>query len=37
MQDWTITGEIAQVDIAGVDNDGVINSEILVVTTLRIM
>jgi len=27
MQEWTITGEVAGVDIAGMDNDGVIDSE----------
>jgi len=27
MQEWTVTKEIAGMDIAGVDNDGVIDSE----------
>jgi len=27
MQEWAITEEIAEVDIAGVDNDAVIDSE----------
>jgi len=27
MQEWTMTEEIAGVDFAGVDNDGVIDSE----------
>jgi len=28
MQEWTITEEIAGVDFAGVDSDGVIDSEL---------
>jgi len=27
MQEWTIAEDIAEVDIAGVDNDGVVDSE----------
>jgi len=28
MQEWTVTDEITRVDIAGVNNDGVLDSEL---------